>query len=99
MAFNVFFFSDESMHNVYVSGGEHDFIGQLAQMIYSTIASQILQVFINYLTMSDITYYAIKELINEKHINRNQIKSTMTCLKIKIVIFFISSFILFLLYL
>ena len=67
-------------------------------MIYSTIASQILQVFINYLTMSDITYYAIKELINEKHINRNQIKSTMTCLKIKIVIFFISSFILFLFY-
>ena len=98
MAFNVFFFSDESMHNIHLNGGKHDFIGQLAQMIYSTIASQILQVFINYLTMSDITYYAIKELINEKHINRNQIKSTMTCLKIKIVIFLISSFILFLFY-
>ena len=44
MGFNVFFFSDESMHNIYVSGGKHDFIGQLAQMIYSTIMSQIIQV-------------------------------------------------------
>ena len=98
MAFNVFFFSDESMHNVYLNGGAHDFVGQLAQMIYSMIASQILQVFINYLTMTDITYYTIKLLINEKHINRNQIKSIMTCLKFKIIIFFIFSFSLFLLF-
>ena len=62
MAFNVFFFSDESMHNIYVSGGENDFIGQLAQMVYSTIVSQILQIFINYLTMTDIHYYELKEL-------------------------------------
>jgi len=51
MAFNVFFFSDESMHNVYVSGGEHDFIGQLAQMIYSTIISQLLQIFISFINI------------------------------------------------
>ena len=56
MAFNVFFFSDESMHNIYTSGGKHDFFGQLAQMIYSTIVSQVLQIFINYLTMTDIHY-------------------------------------------
>ena len=63
MAFNVFFFSDESMHNIYNSGGEHDFIGQLAQMIYSTIIGQLLQILINYLTMTDIQYYKIKVLI------------------------------------
>ena len=95
MAFNVFFFSDESMHNLYINGGEHNFIEQLAQMIYSTIASQILQVFINFLTMTDITYYTIKELINSKHMNINQIKPVMTCLKIKIIIFFIFSFCIF----
>ena len=95
MAFNVFFFSDESMHNLYINGGEHNFISQLAQMIYSTIASQILQVFINFLTMTDITYYTIKELINSKHMNINQIKPVMTCLKIKIIIFFIFSFCIF----
>ena len=66
IAFNAFFFSGESMHNVYVNGGEHDFIGQFAQMIYSTIVSQLLQIFINYLTMTDIQYYKIKGLLKEK---------------------------------
>ena len=98
MAFNVFFFSDESMHNVYLHGDKHDFISQLAQTIYSTIASQILQVFINYLTMTDITYYKIKELVNERHMNRNIIKSIMECLRFKIIIFFSFSFFLFLFY-
>ena len=62
MALNVFFFSDESMHKIYISGGENDCTGQLAQMIYSTIISQILQIFINYLTMTDIHYYQLKAL-------------------------------------
>ena len=67
MAFNALFFSDESMHNIYVTGCEHDFIGQLAQMIYSTLTSQILQIFINFLTMIDIQYYKIKELVKKKY--------------------------------
>ena len=62
MAFNVFFFSDESMHNMYECGGEYDFVGKFAQMVYSTIISQILQIFVNYLTMTDIHYYRLKEL-------------------------------------
>ena len=96
MAFNVFFFSDESMHNVYVSGGEHDFIGQLAQMIYSTIISQLLQIFINYLTMTDIQYYKIKELLKEKNINQKQTLPIMKWIKYKIIAFYAFTFILFL---
>ena len=96
MAFNVFFFSDESMHNVYVSGGEHDFIGQLAQMIYSTIISQLLQIFINYLTMTDIQYYKIKELLKEKNINEKQALPVMKWIKYKIIIFYSFTFALFL---
>ena len=42
MAFNVFFFSDESMYKTYETGGEHDWVGQIAQMVYSTIISQLL---------------------------------------------------------
>ena len=45
--------------------------------------------------MTDITYFSIKELIKEKNMNRSQIKSVMGCLKCKIIIFFIFSFILF----
>ena len=95
MVFNVFFFSDESMHNIYTSGGEHDFIGQLAQMVYSTIVSQVLQIFINYLTMTDIQYYQIKELSNENNINIKQTSSIMQCVKYQLIIFHIFTFLLF----
>ena len=95
MAFNVFFFSDESMHNVYTSGGEHDFFGQLAQMIYSTIIGQLLQIFINYLTMTDIQYYQLKELLKEQNLNKNQNIRIMKIIKYKIIIFYSFTFLLF----
>ena len=96
MAFNVFFFSDDSMHNIYISDGEHDFIGQLAQMIYSTIVSQVLQIFISYLTMTDIHYYQIKELKKEKNITSKQTIPILKCIKIKIIVYHIFTFLLFL---
>ena len=96
MTFNVFFFSDESMHNIYVSGGKYDYIGQLAQMIYSTIVSQVLQIIINYLTMTDIQYYKIKEYMKEKNINRKHFKYLVNCIKYKIIIFYCLTFSLFL---
>ena len=95
MALNVFFFSDESMHNIYISGGEYNFIGQLAQIIYSTIVSQLLQIFINYLTMTDIQYYQIKELLKEKNINQKQVLLVIKCVKNKIIIFYAFTFLLF----
>ena len=98
MAFNALFFSDESMHNIYVSGGKHDFIGQLAQMIYSTLTSQLLQIFINFLTMTDIQYYKIKELVKEKSINQKKFQSLMEFIKNKIIIFYTFTFLLFLLF-
>ena len=96
MAFNVFFFSDETMHNIYVSKGKYDYIGQLAQMIYSTIVSQVLQIIINYLTMTDIQYYKIKENIKEKNINEKDFKYLINCIKYKIIIFYSFTFLLFL---
>ena len=96
MAFNVFFFADETMHNIYVIGGAFDYIGQLAQMIYSTIISQILQIFINYLTMTDIHYYKIKEALKEKNFNRKQFLLLFNCIKNKIIIFYSFTILLFL---
>ena len=96
MAFNVLFFSDESMHHIYINGGKNDFISRLAQMIYSTIISQILQIFINYLTMTDIPYYKVKELKKDKNINEKQTLSIIGCIKNKIIIFYAFTFLLFL---
>ena len=96
MAFNVFFFSDESMHNIYITGGKYDYIGQLAQMIYSTIISQILQIILNYLSMTDIVYYQIKEILKEKNIEKKKYLFLIKCIKYKIIIFYSFSFLLFL---
>jgi len=96
MAFNVFFFSDESVHNIYVNKGTYDYIGQLAQMIYSTIISQILQIFINYLTMTDIHYYKTKETLKENKISEKQFEFLIKCIKYKIIIFYGFTFLLFL---
>jgi len=96
MAFNVFFFSDESMHNMYESGGEYDFAGQFAQMVYSTLISQLLQIFVNYLTMTDIDYYKLKELKKDNNLNGKEALSVIKCIKIKIIVYFCSTFIFFL---
>ena len=84
------------MHNIYVTGGVYDYITQLSQMIYSTIISQILQVFINYLTMTDIQYYKIKEALKEKNLSEKRYKYLINCIKYKIIIFYIFTFLLFL---
>ena len=96
MAFNVFFFSDESMHNIYASGGDNDWIGQIAQIFYSTFISQILQIFIDYLTMTDIHYYQLKELKKENKLNSQIVLSIIKCIEIKIIVYFSSTFVLFL---
>ena len=97
MALNMFFFSDESMHNVYKSGRKYNFFEQLFQMAISTLISQSLQIFLNYLTMTDIHYYFIKTLTKDK-INKGKILSIINCIKYKIIIFYVFTFLLFLFY-
>ena len=97
MAFNVFFFSDDSMHNLYESGGEFNFVDSFIQMIYSTIISQVLQVFLNYLTMTDIHYYQIKGLKND-NANKSKVLSIINRIKYKIIAFYIFTFLVFLFY-
>ena len=96
MAFNVFFFSDESMHNIYASGGEHGWTEQFAQMVYSTMISQILQIFINYLTMTDIHYYQLKQLKKDNKISSKETSFILKCIKYKLIAYFSSTFLLFL---
>ena len=97
MALNVFFFSDDSMHNLYESQGTYNFMDSLIQMIYTTVISQLLQIFLNYLTMTDIHYYQIKAMKNDNDI-KNKISAMFKCIKYKIIIYFIFSFLLFLFY-
>ena len=97
MALNVFFFSDESMHNIYKSGGKFNIFEQIIQFIFTTILSQLLQIFSNFLTMNDIQYYQIKSL-SKKNIEKEKVLSIIKNIKYKLIIFDIFAFILFLFY-
>ena len=97
MAMNGLFFSDESMHNLYVNNGEYDFVQQIPQMAYTIIIGHVLEVILCYLSLTDTPIYAIKELSKNAE-NAGKIIQIINCLKIKLIIFFIFTFLLFLFY-
>ena len=62
LAMNAFFFSDESMHRLYVDYGKYNFIQQIPQILYSTIVSHVIEIILCFLTLTDKHIYEIKEL-------------------------------------
>ena len=95
MAMNVFFFSDDSMHKIYLNYGKYNFIQQIPQIIYSTTVSQLLEVFLCYLSLTDKHVYQIKNLkLNKKYL----IFQIFRCVKLKLIGFFLFTFILFAFY-
>ena len=94
MALNVFFFSDASMHKIYIDYGKYDILQQIPQIIYSTIASQLIEVFLCFLSLTDKHIYQIKNL-EGKSKNIKVINEIFKCIKIKIIFYFVSTFILF----
>ena len=91
MAMNVFFFSDETMHKMFLDYGKYNFVQQIPQIIYSTIVSQIIEIFICFLSLTDKHYYEIK---NNQNITRDLIIKIMKCIKIKIINFFLFTFLI-----
>ena len=59
MALNTFFFSDDSMHKLFLNYGKYNFIQQIPQITYSTIISLLIEVFLCYLSLTDKHFYLI----------------------------------------
>ena len=95
MALNVFFFSDETMHKMYLDYGKYNFVQQIPQIIYSTLVSQMLEVFLCFLSLTDKYYYQMKEVKSEKI---NTFFKLLRRIQIKISSFFIFTGIMFLFY-
>ena len=96
MALNVFFFSDESMHKIFLNYGKYNFIQQIPQIIYTTIISQLIEIFLCYLSLTDKYIYQIKKRTH--NFNKKEIMKILKCIKIKLVVFFIFTFIFFVFY-
>ena len=96
MAMNVFFFSDETMNKLYLSYGKYDFVQQIPQIIYSKLLSNIIEVFLCFLSLTDKHYYQIKSLNKS---NKQKIFNIIKIARVKLIIFFVFTFIVFLFYL
>ena len=95
MAFNVFFFSDDTMNKIFLTYGKYDFIQKIPQMIYTLIVSQLLEVLLCFLSLTDKYIYEIKKLKNKSFDIINKI---FRIIKIKLIIFCVITFILFIFY-
>ena len=96
MALNVFFFSDDSMHKLFLNYGKYDFFQQIPQITYSTIISQLIEVLLCFLSLTDKYIYQIKILLVKE--KSNLIKKIIKCMFIKLIFFYIFTFIFFLIY-
>ena len=90
---NGFFFNDDAMHNVYKNEGSFDFSYQISIIIYSSLISMFLGALIQKysLTKDEIANFKQNEQVS--NINERGKKFIKT-LKIKFIIYFISSYIL-----
>ena len=98
IAMNVFFFSDATMHKIFLDYGKYNFVQQIPQIIYSSIISQIVEVFLCFLSLTDKHIYEIKSL-NIKILDENNIKTIKDIFKLikrKLLCYWLFTFIVFL---
>ena len=89
---NALFFTDSSMHKIYMDKGIFDIIYQLPQIIYSSLISQLLNYLIQILGFSEDNILQLKKG-SIKNINIRE-KKTINKLRKKFVFFYIIDFIL-----
>ena len=88
LTINALFFTDSTMHKIYIDKGEYNFIYQLPQILYSTIISSLINFLMKYLSLTE------KIIINIKNHKCRKIRKEILFLKIKLIMFFIISYIL-----
>ena len=95
MSINGFFFSDSTMHKVYETNGNFNFIYQIPQILYSTLVSMTINKLLMYLSLSEKSILDLKREKNKKEVSDKSHKIEK-CLKIKLLIYFVLSFLLML---
>ena len=80
------------MNKINTDNGAYDIIFQIPQILYSTIISAIINVMLKKLSLSEKQILAIK-IESNFIIAQQKSKNIQTCIKIKLSIFFILSFI------
>ena len=94
---NGFFFTDETMHFIYDSKGDVDFLFNIPKAIYSTAISAIINAILKFLALTEYDILLIKK---QKTLNDTLVfaKGIKNCLYIKISIYYRISFVLIFFY-
>ena len=86
------FFTDDSIHQHYKSQGKN-FTYQIPSIIYSTIISSVINMFLKKLCLSQDDILKFKKNIDFQNVDEN-IRKIKKCLKIKFLFFIVNCFIL-----
>ena len=88
---NALFYNDNTMHKIYQSRGEFDFEAQIPIIVYSYIISAVLNIPINFFSLSNSPIINFKQKKSEINIMKRT-KYLEKKLKAKFILFFIISF-------
>jgi len=85
---NAFFFTDDTMHKITEDHGDFNLIYQIPKILYSTLASAVINMILKRLSLSETHILSIKQ---EKNLHKAKIKALeiQNCLKKQFIIFFI----------
>ena len=86
---NTLFFTDSTLHKIYIDKGVYNIIFQLPQIFYSSLISNTANIIVNYLSLSEKDILEIK---NERKNKRNKASKVFKWLNVKFVVYFIFDF-------
>ncbi len=89
---NALFFTEATIHKIYIDNGTYDFIYHLPKIIYSFLISWIINAIIKQLALSQKNFIELKQIKSKENLDNKGIKILRT-LNIKFVYFFIITFI------
>ena len=85
IAINALFFNDKTMHKIYIDEGKFNFIYQIPQILYSSIISNIINIIITFLSLSEKNIIKFKKIKEKTETDKIKIKRNLLC---KFIIFF-----------
>ena len=89
---NTLFFTENIIHDIHLNSGKFEFLYHLPQIIYSSIISTIINLLIRYFSLTQRNILEIKYENNSSK-NKIEIPKSLYCIKIKLICFFIISYI------
>ena len=87
------FFSDETMHKIYIDNGAYRIIYQLPQILYTSIVSSFVNILLKQLSLSEKSFFELRQVNSPIRIESKS-KNIKVCLRIKFILFFIINYLL-----